>query len=323
MAGRRRLGVVLLVPPPFDREIDGMRRALGDRALARIPAHLTLVPPVNVRDDEMSRALDVLRGAASRARPLKLTLGPPATFMPTNPVLYLAVAGQTKELRALRDGVFRPPLERELSWEFIPHVTLADEADPATIDAAMYALASYRDVEVTFDRVHILEEGDRRVWRPIADARLAAPAVVGRGGLELELTTTAALDSEAETWTERAWDSYSRSEYGDDVATDAPFAVTARRDGAIVGTATGAVRGSQAYLARLVVEESERRVGVGSHLLKATESLAAEAGAEILTLRTLADGPARAFYEARGWVVDRELPAWRNGRDFVRMIRPL
>ncbi len=66
---RVRLGVALLVPPPFDTEIDGLRRALGDGALGRIPAHLTLVPPVNVREERLGEALAALRrAAAARAK---------------------------------------------------------------------------------------------------------------------------------------------------------------------------------------------------------------------------------------------------------------
>ena len=56
--GRVRLGVALLIPPPFDREVDGLRRALDDGSLGRIPAHLTLVPPVNVKP-LLKRALAV------------------------------------------------------------------------------------------------------------------------------------------------------------------------------------------------------------------------------------------------------------------------
>ena len=94
---KRRLGVALLVPPPLDVEIDGLRRAVGDGALGRIPAHLTLVPPVNVREDRLDDAVAVLRRAAAAAAPFEVDLGPPATFLPINPVLYLALAGRGQD----------------------------------------------------------------------------------------------------------------------------------------------------------------------------------------------------------------------------------
>jgi 2'-5' RNA ligase/predicted GNAT family N-acyltransferase len=322
---KRRLGVVLLVPPPVAAEVDGLRRALGDGALGRIPSHLTLVPPVNVREERVPDALAVLRAAAARTRPFTVHLGPPATFLPVNPVAYLAVDGPgADEVHRLRDAVFREPLERSLTWSFVPHVTLADEADPERIAAALGALRDY-EVDVTFDRVHLLEEGEGRTWRPIVDVALEAPAVIGRGGLELVLDRSSALDDEAAHWAAQEWEAYSRAQHGDDAAAEAeePFAITARRDGVVVGTATGELRPLDAYLARLIVAAGERGTGVGSHLLAAVEALAAERGCRRLTLRTQAEGSARRFYEARGWRAYATLERWRGGRDFVQMERLL
>ncbi|HVM02638.1 MAG TPA: 2'-5' RNA ligase family protein, partial [Acidimicrobiales bacterium] len=192
---KARLGVALLLPPAVAAEVDGLRRALGDGALGRIPAHLTLVPPVNVREDRLGDALAVLRSAAAATRPLRLALGPPATFLPDNPVLYLVVGGDLDGLSALRQAVFADPLARPLTWPWVPHVTVADEAEPGRIAAALEALADYR-ADVTVERVHLLREGPGRAWAPIADAPLAAAAVVGRGGLPVELVVSERPDPE-------------------------------------------------------------------------------------------------------------------------------
>lgn len=233
-----RLGVALLLPEPVRTEVEGLRRALGDPTLARIPPHLTLVPPVNVRDDRLPDALAVLRAAAGAIRPLRLVLGPPATFLPTNPTVYLDVGGDLDALHALRDRVFQQPLERTLTWPFVPHVTIADELDPDRIPAALVALADYA-AEITVDRVHLLQEGPGRRWEPIADAPFAPPAVIGRGGLPLELTTTEQLDPEAAA-----------------LGPAVRVAVTARRDGRVVGTATG----------QLAVDAEHRDEGIEDHL---------------------------------------------------------
>jgi 2'-5' RNA ligase len=166
---RHRLGVGLLVPAPTAFEIDGLRRALGDGALGRIPPHLTLVPPVNVSDGALLDAHEVLRQAAKATRPLDLRLGPAATFAPVTPVVYLPVAGDVDALHALRGRVFRPPLDRALTHPFVPHVTLADDMDPDRIPAAVAALADYV-VDVRIAAVHLLQEGRGRTWHPIADA---------------------------------------------------------------------------------------------------------------------------------------------------------
>jgi 2'-5' RNA ligase len=169
---RRRLGVALLLPEPSATEVNGLRRALGDGTLGRIPAHLTLVPPVNVRDDDMPATLEVLRRAAAQTGPLDLRLGPATTFHPVTPVVYLDVDGDLAALHALRDRVFLSPLERRLTRPFVPHVTLADEIDQVRIPAAVAALADYV-VDVRFEAVHLLEEARGRVWRPIADVRFS------------------------------------------------------------------------------------------------------------------------------------------------------
>ena len=198
---RRRLGAVLLLRGRVAAEVDGLRRACGDTSLANVPGHITLVPPVNVHEDDLPAALARVRAAAASVRgPIEVTLGPPATFSPVNPVLYLEVGGLGLEaVHRLRTTVFAYPLERTQSWDYVPHVTLADNASPERIAAGLVALADYR-ATATFERVHLLEESADRSWHVLADAPLGPADVVGRGGFEVELTTSDSLDPEAATF---------------------------------------------------------------------------------------------------------------------------
>jgi 2'-5' RNA ligase/GNAT superfamily N-acetyltransferase len=323
---RLRLGVVLLVPPPVHREVDALRRACGDASLGRVPAHLTLVPPVNVREERFEDVLAVLRAAGAATRPFRLELGPPTTFLPDNPVLYLPVGGDLDALHRLRDGVFVEPLARQLTWPFVPHVTLVDGGDADRLEAAVAALAGAR-YEVAVDRVTLLQEQrddeGARVWRPVAGAALAAPAVVGRGGLELELATGPRLGADALAWADAAWGAHTVAEYGPGTPDDEPLAITARREGRVVGVAEGHVRGPVAYLGNLIVGADVRSEGVGGHLLAAFAAEARARGAEELTLRTIEGGPADRFYRERGFTPAFPLPAWRHGRDFVQLRRAL
>jgi len=292
---RRRLGVALLVPGSTAHEVDGLRRALGDPAIDRMPPHLTLVPPVNVRDDRMDDALAVLRDAAARIRPLKLTLGPARTFLPDNPVVYLAVGGPDLDaLYRLRNDVFRPPLERKLTWPFVPHVTLADGIEPERVEVGTRTLDRYQQ-DVVFDRVHLLEEQPSHVWEPIAEARFEAAAVVGRGahGFELQLDVTDALDQPTTRWRDKHWPSPQR-----------PLAVTARRDGTTVGIATGWTDGNLANLSELFVDAATRNEGIGTQLVHAFLSAAAERGATHARLRTRQGTDVERFYRAKGWTVE-------------------
>ncbi len=317
-----RLGVALLLPSPHAEEIDGLRRALGDPALDRVPAHLTLVPPVNVADRDLRDALDVLAAAAAATRPFSLVVGPPTSFWPDNPVIHLPAEGDVAALQDLRQRVFRPPLARPLTWPFVPHVTIADEAAPATIEAAVSALSSYR-AAVRFEAVHLLQEGPQRRWTVAADAAFRVPAVVARGGLPIELTVTEGVDPLVARWAEAAWADHGRRDAGSAWEPDAPFAITARREGAVVGLAEGVVRGQVCELRRMMVDRDARAQGVGSHLLAAVESLAAERGCRACRLRAPADGRAEHFYRSRGWMEVGTLSDWRWGRDFVRMERRL
>ena len=315
-----RLGVAILVPPPLDREIDAFRRATGDGTYGRIPAHLTLVPPVNVREDHLGEALDVLRSAAARTVSVTLDLGPPTTFLPNNPVLYLPVLGDGPAwLEALRERVFAPPLARPLTWPFVPHVTIADEADPERIAAAQVALRGYTG-EMPVDRVHLLREGEGRVWAPCADFAFRPASVIGRGGLPIELTFSERLDPDGVAFADREWAAFDESMLGIGIAGH-PFAITARRDERVVGVAECLAGGGVARLTRLIVGRADRGCGVGSHLLAAFESEARRRGQLRMSLAVLVGSPAEGFYRSRGWVDEARLPRWYGGHEFLLMRR--
>jgi 2'-5' RNA ligase/GNAT superfamily N-acetyltransferase len=319
---RLRLGVVLLIPPPLDREVDALRRAVGDGTYGRVPAHVTLVPPVNVNRDHLGEALAALRAAAAATRPFTVQLGPPTTFLPVNPVLYLPLVGDGRgAVFALRERVFREPLARPLTWPFVPHVTVADEAHPERITAAEAALCDY-SADVTFDRLHLLEEGPSRVWAPVADFSFASPRVVGRGGIPLELAVTYRLDPEAQSFAERECMAERRSQGLSEEDPDTPnLAVVGRRDGQVVAVAEGWARGGVAWVSNLVVARTERREGVGSHVLATFESEARERGCQRLATSVPGGSAEESFYRRRGWVEECRVTAWIGGRDRVLLRR--
>ncbi|CAN5792841.1 hypothetical protein BH24ACT2_BH24ACT2_19010 [soil metagenome] len=305
-------------------EVDVLRRACGDDEPARIGPHLTLVPPVNVREDRLGDALAVLRSAAGRTRPITVTLGPPATFLPVNPVLHLGVGGEVDAVRALRDRVFVEPLARSLTWPFHPHVTVRDGGEPERLEAAVTALAGYR-VEVVIERVYLLQEErdeqGQRVWRPLADAALGAPAVVGRGGLELEVAVTEQLDPEAKAFAERERAVVAHERDGGTRPEN--LAVTARRDGRVVGSAEGTTCGSVAHLSDILVAPAHRREGIGAHLAAAFVSEVVDRGCRLVRTRAEAGGPAEGFWRRLGWMEEARFEADTPGRETVQLRRDL
>ncbi len=282
---RMRVGVVLMVPHPIAQEIDGLRRACGDRQRERIAPHVTLVSPVNVPVGELPAVLALLRHAAaaqaaptptdrSGATALELRLGPPTSFLPDSNTVYLGVHGAAvahERLLQLREQVFVPPLSRPQTWPFAPHVTIGDEVDPERIAVAVRALADFV-VDVAFERVHLLEEQrdqqGRRRWVPVADAPFARPAIVGRGGLELELTRSGLVDPEAQAFENEIWAEDDRVPPEPAAwAGSVPVVIVARHRGQIIGLARGAVRaGESPALDAITVAPDRRNEGVARQL---------------------------------------------------------
>lgn len=228
---RVRLASALLVPEPYATEINGLRRAMGE-SLERVPPHITLVPPVNVRVDDLSAVFATLRSACALAvEPFTVTLGPAVTFHPVNPVVYLEVTGDgVGDVRALRDRMASGPLARPLTYDFVPHVTVVENTNPERIESALVALADYR-VDVTFSSAFMLQQRETgHVWDPIAEARFEPLHVVGRGGIETEISVSSLADPEvlAFVGTESA-----------DLP-DAEWVSVARREGTVVAAAVGA-----------------------------------------------------------------------------------
>lgn len=161
----------MVIPPPESIEIDGIRRALGDRQLGRIDPHITVIPPINLHDEELTDALTVVHAAAAAAAPMALTLGPVTTFSPSSPVRFLAVEPWAP-VTALHDACRQGVLERPEKRPFHPHVTV--DIDGGVVggpDPAGDLLAGYR-VEVDIDRVTVLEHVEvtdgpvPRRWEP-------------------------------------------------------------------------------------------------------------------------------------------------------------
>jgi 2'-5' RNA ligase/N-acetylglutamate synthase-like GNAT family acetyltransferase len=320
---KARLGVVVLLPERVSTEVDGLRRGCGDAALGMVPPHITLVPPINVRAADLDAAVAVVRRAATVVDgPLAFELGPPATFAPLTPVLYLSVGGDVERLAAVRQAVLAGPLEREAEWDFVPHVTLATEQPAERLAAAVTALADYR-ATVTVERLFLLREGEDRVWRPLADAPFGPPIVVGRGGLPVELAVTEILEPAGLRFLAEAGEGGGQTESAAaDGRGDRSFAVVARREGAVVAVASGTA-GQNATLDRLVVAADVRRQGLGAHVLAAVEQRAALLGSRRLTAAIEAGGPAQTFFTQRGWTVERTPSGEASSGATLRMVHRL
>jgi 2'-5' RNA ligase len=276
--------VVLLVPAPVAAEVQGLRRALGDPALERIPPHLTLLAPVNVRDVDVDAAVAVVTAAAAAAEPLRVDLGPVVSFAPVTHTVHLAVGGPDLDaLGVLRAGVHQAPLARPDVHPWTPHVTLAAEAEPGRVTAALGALDRYR-AEVVLDRVHVLVQDPDRVWNPLADAALGPLAPSGRGGFEVAVAVSDGPGPAASG-----------------LFAGRGVAATATIDAAVVGAARGWSTASTLTVAEVVVAVGHRGLGVGRRLLASLEAEAVMRGCGELVAPGVDGAAARSFLAGAGW----------------------
>ncbi|HEX2384130.1 MAG TPA: 2'-5' RNA ligase family protein [Acidimicrobiales bacterium] len=256
---RVRLAVALLVPEPVATEIDGLRRALGDPGLTNVVPHITLITPVNIAADRVPEVLADLRAAAASTQPMTLQLGPPATFSPVSPVVYLSVGDdRAGAVHALRDALRAGALARPAVHDFVPHVTITENCLPERIEAVLESLAGYI-VDVEIDRLHLLRDradGPRR-WNPVADALFEPPLVVGTGGLPMEISFSGLVDPEVST-------------LFDDQPLDVPTGATrivlvARRERDIIAAARGWMIDGDPTFAEVVGDpEAERQLLKGA-----------------------------------------------------------
>lgn len=331
--------MALLVPDPVAGEIDGLRRALSAPALERIPPHITLVPPVNVAVSDRDEAAEVVARAAKAARLLVLELGPVATFWPDNPVVYLKVnepeppgghgacpigPGRDAQVGAaapavsrLRSAIMAGPLHRPDSREFVAHVTIADQIDPERIPGAVQTLDGYR-ADVMIEAVHLLVLGPDRRWTTLADFRLGRTPVRGRGGMAVELVRSDRVPPSVAEWATHQLRAWIRDQGHDQVNS---FAVTARREGRVVGMLDGYRLDGDWYLDRLVVDQACRHQGIGTVLVKEVEAMASGEGGGGLTMTLPGSGRAERFLAGRGFVALPGGPQTENGRDWVVMKR--
>jgi len=304
-ATRRRLLVAMTVAGGAAREVDGLRRALGGSGLGRIDPHVTLVPPVNVREEDLVDVLRLVRAVAA-ADPVEVVLGPARTFAPRTPVVYLEVGGDTARIADLRRRLSQPPLVPGVARPerpFVPHVTIGGRVDRARIAGALAMLDEFR-LPVSLATVVLCEQdvaAPRHPWHVIADVALGSGATVGRGGRELVFVGSTILDPETAEWAQATPGEEPPGPEKDEAA-GVRFVLVAYAGGRPVGAVVGSVRGATVEVHRIGVDAGRRGEGIGGQLVAAAERAAAGRGCTRVVFAATADGPVERFLAHRGYV---------------------
>ena len=167
------IGVAIAIPEPWARALQAYRTSIGDVTAERIPTHITLVPPTEVREDQLAEIEEHLEVAAAGLEAFRIHLRGTGTFRPVSPVVFISLVegiSQTEQLAAvIRQG----PLHTELEFPYHPHVTIARELPDDVLDRAFDELATF---ECVFDaeEFHLYVHDEETGWAPTRDFPLLA-----------------------------------------------------------------------------------------------------------------------------------------------------
>ena len=156
------IGVILGFPPEIAEELQAWRASFGDPMAASIPAHITLVTTTMTQDWEATR--NHVREVARGQEPFTVTIAGTGSFRPVSPVVYLNVEAGFGECVDLHRKLQAGPLERELPFAYHPHVTVAHDVAPESLDEAETALKDYR-ASFPVASMGLYEHDDNGIWQ--------------------------------------------------------------------------------------------------------------------------------------------------------------
>lgn len=156
------VGVILGFPPEIAAELQRWRASFGDPLASVVPAHITLVTTTPTDDWEATR--EHVRAVARRQRPFTITIAGTGTFRPVSPVVFINVEEGFGECIELHRQLQQGPLERNLPFAYHPHVTIAHDVAPESLDEAEAVLRDYR-ATVPVVSMGLYEHGADGIWQ--------------------------------------------------------------------------------------------------------------------------------------------------------------
>lgn len=156
------IGVILGFPPEIAEELQRWRASFGDPMAATVPAHITLVTTTMTQDWEATRSH--VREVARQQEPFTVTIAGTGSFRPVSPVVFLNVEAGFGECVNLHRQLQAGPLERDLPFAYHPHVTVAHDVAPESLDEAETVLKDYR-ASFPVASMGLYEHDDNGIWQ--------------------------------------------------------------------------------------------------------------------------------------------------------------
>lgn len=164
-------GVAITVPEPHGSVLQAARERVGDPLARFIPPHVTLLPPTEIDGPSLAAFEKHLEVVAAAHAPFRMTLSGTGTFRPLSPVVFVQVSSGISQCELIETAVRSGPVERQLDFNYHPHVTIAHNLGEEQLDAAFDGLVDFRcTVDVAaFELYHQTDDG---VWRPLSSFSL-------------------------------------------------------------------------------------------------------------------------------------------------------
>ena len=170
----RYVGVTIELPEPLGSELTAWRERLGDPSAAKIPPHITLLPPTPLDVEVVETFAEYLAGVAAAHQPFRVKLAGSDTFRPVSPVVFVALAEGATGCAAVQHDVRSGPVQRDLPFPYYPHVTVAHDLPEPALDRALDALSDF-EAEFEATGFALFERDDDGYWHPGREFHFGGP----------------------------------------------------------------------------------------------------------------------------------------------------
>jgi 2'-5' RNA ligase len=165
------VGVSIPIPAPYGLQLQQRRASYGDPQADMTPAHITLLGPTDVADQEFAELVEHLDDVARKVDPFVVVLRGTGTFRPVSDVVFVQVARGISACEQLEQAIRKGRWGAELAFPYHPHVTVAHGVGEAQLDRAFDDLAQFAATfEVRSFELYVRDDGG--TWVPVRDFHL-------------------------------------------------------------------------------------------------------------------------------------------------------
>jgi 2'-5' RNA ligase len=170
------IGVTIELPEPFRGELTAWRTSLGDPSAAKIPPHITLLPPTKLDPALRVTFADHLASVAASHQPFRVRLSGSGTFRPVSPVVFVVVVEGAEGFASVQEAVCSGPVIPKLQFAYHPHVTVAHDLPEPALDHALDALSGYQ-AEFEATGFELFERDDDGYWHAGREFAFGQPTI--------------------------------------------------------------------------------------------------------------------------------------------------